>query len=129
MNKFEFISLKEYPEGQYPTAIATVRVTHFDKSGYPSREVLRYARKNSKDGGIFWAMATHSVVVNGEKKYLPGFKPDSDIDEEMLVDFIKESVKNLLAPKAAPQGQIHYPHGLVQPATSMSEVVQEEIPF
>lgn len=129
MNKFEFISLKEYPEGQYPTAIATVRVNHRDQHGNATREVLRYARKTGKDGGIFWAMATHSVVLNGEKKYFSGFQMDSQMDEEMLIDFIKESVKRLANPVQSP-AQIQYPHGLVQNSNPVaSEANQEEIPF
>jgi hypothetical protein len=139
MNKFEFISIKEFPEGQYPTAIATVRVNLKDEKGFPVREVIRYARKTAKDGGVFWAMATHTVTVNGEKKYLPGFKLDSELDEELLIDFIKQSVKNLQAGNVQMSGQVHYPHGLVQPAPSMpippefpqsmSDMVQEQIPF
>lgn len=134
MNKFEFLSLEEYPEGQYPTAIATVRVNHRDAQGNVSREILRFAKKSGKDGGVFWAMATHSVVSNGEKKYIPGFKLDSEFEKDLLDDFIKQSVKNFNMPKAQTANGIHYPHGIVQNSnhapTSMSEVAaQEEIPF
>lgn len=116
MNKFEFISLKEYPEGQYPTAIATVRINHIDSKGYPCREIVRYARKEMKTGGHFWTMATHSVLINGEKKYIPGFQNDSGIENEMLIEFIKENVKseaNPIAQNGSMYGQ-SYPNGQVQ---------------
>lgn len=106
MSKFEFISLKEYPEGQYPTAIATIRINLKDERGYPVREVVRYARKTTKDGGSFWAMAQHGVVVNGEKKYLPGYSLDSSIDEEMLIEFIKENVKRTASGCATPAASV-----------------------
>ncbi len=98
MNKYEFISFKEYPEGSYPTAIATVRVNLKDVNGYPMRLVVRYARKETKNGGIFWAMATHNYTLDGEKKYLPGCQMDSQMDDEMLIEFIKENVKRLANP-------------------------------
>ncbi len=127
MKRYEFISVKEFPEGPYPTAIATVRVTSKDDQGYPVRDVLRYARKELKTGGTFWAMATHSYMLNGEKKYMKGYNPDSDIDEEYLIDFIKENVKRLANPVQM-SGQVHrYPHGMGQ-TQQTQQTHQDEMP-
>lgn len=131
MNKYEFISFKEYPEGQYPTAIATVRVNLKDHNGYPVRLVLRYARKEVRNGGTFWAMATHNYTMDGEKKYLPGCQLDSQMDDEMLIEFIKENVKRLANPLAS-NGSIYgdsYPSGMPQahmaaPIPSMPPIME-----
>jgi len=127
MNKFEFISLKEYPEGPYPTAIATVRINLKDENGHAFREVVRFARKELKAGGVFWAMSTHCVMINNEKKYFAAFELDSAVDTEILVDFIKENVKRLQNPVLM-SGSVHekYPHNGTTYQAHVQSTAREE---
>ncbi len=136
MNKFEFISLKEYPEGQYPTEIATIAMNLKDFHGNNIKQIFRYAKKTTKDGRVFWTTGTHNVLEHGMKEYITDFELDSKILTEQLIDFIKENVKNWHARKAQSTGEVHYPHGMAQssytapmPPNSISEMNQEEIPF
>lgn len=120
MNNFEFISYKIFPEDQYIEAMARVRVDR--------KHVYHFVKKKLKDGGIFWTRASHAVVENGEKKYFKDYMSDS-LEEELLIEFVREKAN--AAAKAATnnvqmQGQVHYPHGMAQSKTSMSEVVENE---
>jgi hypothetical protein len=127
MKNCEFIDYKVYPEDQYVDAIA--RVKH-------NGEIKHFAKKKMKDGGVFWTRASISVTHNGEKKYFKDYS-DSSLEEEMIIEFVKENVKASQAPKPTSKGQ-YYPHGMTQqnsmppmpPAQSMDEVAANEaLPF
>lgn len=130
MKNCEFIDYKVYPEDQYIDAIA--RVKH-------NGEIKHFAKKKMKDGGVFWTRASFSVTVNGEKKYFKDYL-DSSLEEELIIEFVKENVKNSQMTKAnlnSPAGN-YYPHGMAQqssmppmpPAQSMDEVAANDpIPF
>lgn len=132
MNNFEFISYKQYPDDSYTNAVAKVRIDR--------KHVVTFAQKKMKDGGFFWSTPSINVMEGGEKRYFPSYSLDSRVEEEMLIEFIKENVKRLTSPVQT-SASIQYPHGMGQrnappmpnippmPPTSMSELVQEEIPF
>lgn len=128
MNNFEFIDVKFYPEDPYTDAVARVVV---------AGQVTHFGRKSSKDGGKFWARASFSVLDKGEKKYIRDYL-NNTIQDEILLEFVKENVKRVTSTATPTQGSIQYPHGMGQtkPATAipdfppMSEVAPEaELPF
>ncbi len=131
MSNFEFISYTPTPTDQYMLGFAKVKV--FGKIE------LRFKHVKTKDGaGTFFTCANYTVQdpVTQEKKYIPCFLLDSRGDEETLMEIIRDGVNRVISQRSAmqsqpPQGQIHYPHGLVQQKpSSMSEVaVEEQLPF
>lgn len=131
MNNFELISYKQYPEDPYTKAIARVRIDR--------KHVVVYAKKEAKNGGAFWCAPSVSVTENGEKKYLSAHKLDSEVENEMLIEFIEEAVKQGAGGKIQQQGSV-FPHGLptnsapdyssMPPPRSMDEVAnQQALPF
>lgn len=112
MHDYEFIAYKPILDDEYIQGIATVRIC--------KRFVVRYALKKTKDGGSFFAPATHSAKENGERKYYAGFKPDSEMEGDFLIDFIKEN-----AQKAQNARSVHQTTSVIADKTSSAPIQKE----
>lgn len=129
MSKFELISYKVYPQDQYVEAVAKVRID--------GKHIVGYALKKTKDGGKFWAPASISVTDNGEKKYIAGYMLDSRAEEELLNEFIIDSVRQSQSKGTLTQASVFDEMAVARNAaaahqpTSMKEVAAEEqqLPF
>lgn len=140
MNHYEFKSYTPTPTDQYMLGIAKIKLY--------GKIVVNFKHVKTKDGsGSFFCTANYTMQdpVTQEKKYIPCIQLDSRDDEDMLQEFIRSHVNQVIAQRSAhkaqqnslPQGQ-YYPHGLAQspemppmpPAQSMDEVAANEaIPF
>ena len=120
MSEYEFIKYEDTQSDQFTKALITIRQNLYTKEGRHKSNLLVFGKKEMKNGGTFWAMATHGVN-QGEKKYYKGFRCDSTGDQELLDAFILQCAagKGMASPSA------------FEKPTSMSEVaeVQEELPF
>ncbi len=134
MSKFEFESHESTPEDQYIKEIVTFKFTYDSDSFY-----VPYFRKQAKDGGLFWSVASVGITQNGGKKYMEAFTLDSRMKEKQIKEFLERRSWEQKAQPVQQQQGIQYPHGLVQnrspmpempPLRSMDEVQSEaELPF
>ncbi len=115
MNEYEFIKYEDTQSDPYTKALITIRQNLYTKEGKAKSNLLVFGKKEMKNGGTFWAMATHGVN-QGEKKYFKGFRCDSTGDQELLDAFILQC--------AAGKGTAS-PSAFEKP-TSMSEVDQDD---
>lgn len=129
-NNFEFKSYTPTPTDQYMLGIAKVKLY--------GRIVVNFKHVKTKDGtGSFYCTNNYTLTdAMGEKKYLPCVQLDSRDDEEMLMEFIREGVQQVMAQRSAHTAQpaastgIHYPHGMGQSAKPSAEVAaNEQLPF
>ncbi len=129
MNNFEFISYTPTPTDAYMLGIAKIKAF--------GRIELRFKHVKTKDGtGNFFTCATYTTQDPNtqEKKYTPCFLLDSRSDEELVMEMIRDGVNRVLAQRSAlqgqpaPQAQVHYPHGLVQPQAQQVQI-DEQLPF
>lgn len=97
MQEYEFIKYEDTPNDPYIKALITIRQNLYTKDGRQKANLLTFGKKEMKNGGIFWAMATHGVN-EGEKKYIKGFRCDSLGDQETLDAFILQCAKSKGAP-------------------------------
>ena len=79
----ELMSYEQYPEDQYTSAVANVRID--------GKYIVAYFQKKSKDGGLFWAPASTSVTKGGAKAYVQGFMMDSRFEEKKLTEFVNSA--------------------------------------
>lgn len=123
MNNYEFISYKQYNQDPYTTASCKIRI---DK-----RFVVNYFQKKTKDGGLFWTPASAQIMGDdGQKQYITGFMLDSQMESEMLIDFIKENVRLATSARTPMQGSAFTPSGATTSMNAMKEVAEEQpLPF
>ena len=108
----ELMSYETYPEDQYTSAVANVRID--------GKYIVAMFQKKSKDGGTFWAPASASVTKNGVKSYVQGFMLDSRFEEKRLTDFVLNAQK---------QGGTMSGQASVFTPTSASSVRNSDIPY
>lgn len=119
MNEYEFIKYEDTQNDAHTKALITIRQNLYTKDGHRKSNLLVFGKKENKNGGVFWAMATHGI--NKGEKYHKGFRCDSTGDQEMLDAFILECAKNRAPP---PQTSVF------EKPSSMSEVAQDDaLPF
>ncbi len=110
MTKFEYVDHKITTQDQYIKSLITIRID--------GKYNVTYAEKTAKSGGTFWALANYAVTsATGEKSYHPCFLFDSRMDEELALNFVRQSVANL---SAKPQN--------IQ-TISKGVVADEQLPF
>lgn len=51
---------------------------------------VAYVRKATKNGGLFWSVATIGISKNGVKEYFPAFLQDSNFLERDILDFLNK---------------------------------------
>jgi len=89
MKNFEFISYKSTKEDKYMLGVATVKAY--------GKILLRYKHIAGKEGrGDFFVAPNISYTEMSDKKNLSGFMLDSRIEEEDLVDLLREGYRNYL---------------------------------
>jgi hypothetical protein len=121
MQEYEFIKYQETPEDPYTKALITVRQNLFTKDGKPKSQLLVFGTKDMKNGDKFHAMATHGVMVGGEKKYFKGQRCDSIGDQELLDEFIAQCARTRASPSQA---------SVFEKIHSMDEVAEAQgLPF
>ncbi len=127
MNNFEFISHEEFAEDIYVKEVCILR--------FEGKYDVAYARKPTKEGGLWWGTASIGVQKDGKKKYFDAFSQDSKNLEKQVRDFLENkgwltSHSSALPRKAEPvHGSIDY--GRAMPAANANAGVfeQEVIPF
>ncbi len=106
--KFEFISYTPSPNDPYMLGIITIRL-------YGKLE-LRYKNISKKDGsGTFFAPASYSLNVDGNREYISAFKIN-DEDNAIVVQLIRNQLNK-------PQKEY------VQTEISMPTSRNDDLPF
>lgn len=113
MSKIEFISHDNFPEDEY-----TKEIVYLCLEG---KYRVAYIRKKAANGGLFWGVATVGAKRNGQKEYFPAFLQDSN--------FLEKDIKDFLEKRKWESGSIDSYASPAHHATSMKEVVEQEIPF
>jgi len=89
MKNFEFISYKSTKEDKYMLGVATVKAY--------GKILLRYKHIQGKENrGDFFVAPNISYSEMSDKKNLSGFMLDSRIEEEEVVDLLREGYRNYL---------------------------------
>lgn len=105
MKDVEFINYLPTPNDQYMLGIVTIRLY--------GKLILRLKHMNTKDhSGTFFAPSNYALGDAGAKRYVACFELDSKLESQLLSDFIRDNVNNVLnqqktylAPKAQPMAQ------------------------
>lgn len=129
MNNFEFISYQETPNDKYGMlGIVTVCVY--------GKVILKYKKMLSKQGGDFFASPSYTIETNGEKKYVNSHMLNSRIEDELLLEFIREKCHEYDMKKSAhrivqnnPSAYSQAPQVSQYVAPKAPEVSQDELPF
>lgn len=77
----KFVSSETFPEDEYTKEIVYLCLE--------DKYRVAYVRKQTKNGALFWAVATASATKNGKKEYFPGFLQDSNFLERDIKDFLE----------------------------------------
>jgi|SRR3954462_3052782 len=80
MSQIEFISHDAFPEDEY-----TKELVYLCLKG-DSR--VAYVRKASKNGGLFWSVASVGATRNGQKEFFPAYLQDSNFLEKDIKEFL-----------------------------------------
>lgn len=108
MSKFEFVSCESYPHDQYVKEVAYLC--------FEGKYQVAYARKVTKNGGLFWGVCTIGVTKDGAKTYIPTFLQDSNFLEKEIKSFLEARSWEKKSVSVAPN--------------SMKEVAEEQdLPF
>lgn len=84
MKDAEFISYTPTPNDSYTLGIATVRLS--------GKYIVRYKHLKTKDGtSTFFASASVALETDGQKKFFPAFQLDSNADQTLLQNFLREN--------------------------------------
>ena len=114
MSKIEFISHDAFPEDEY-----TKEIVYLCLEG---RYRIAYMRKMTKNGGLFWSVATIGATRNGQKEFFPAFVQDSN--------FLEKDIKNFLDSRSWEKRNVFTPTQSYEKPTSMDEVAESNgIPF
>lgn len=89
MNNFEFINYKSYPADPYTLGVATVKAY--------GKIRLSFKHVKKKDGGTFFCPATIGVTDGVEKSNVLAFMVLDRGEEEDLMEFVREGVKQYSA--------------------------------
>lgn len=83
--KFAFESHEKTSDDPYVKEIVTFKF-------YDDHEIfyVPFFRKQSKDGGMFWAPASVGIQKNERKEYIDGFQLDSRSRLKSLLAFLEE---------------------------------------
>lgn len=125
MSKIEFISHEYFPEDEY-----TKELVYLCLEG---KYRVAYIRKNAKNGGLFWSVASFGITKNGTKQYYPAFMQDSNFLEKDIKDYLesrKWEKKDFN--KAVANDGIVYPrhmHAEYQSQIGEQTQVEGELPF
>ena len=93
MSQYEFISYKPYPD-DYSKVIITIRENVFDENGKPKPRLWNFARKDMKNGGVFYGAISQGVSKgDGSKEYIKGCEPELKGDAMQLQDFVDQCAK------------------------------------
>jgi hypothetical protein len=80
MSKIEFVSHESFPEDEYTKEIVYICLE--------GKYRVAYVRKASKNGGLFWSVASIGATKNGVKEFFPAFLQDSNFLEKDIKDFL-----------------------------------------
>lgn len=81
MSNFEFVSHESYPEDKYTAESVVVCVE--------GKYRVTYVHKIMGNGGRFWDEVSSSVTQHGEKKYLRGWKADSNFLRDDIIAYLE----------------------------------------
>lgn len=99
MNKIEFVSHMSFPADEY-----TKELVYLCLDG---KYRIAYVRKASKNGGLFWSVATIGVTCPHGKEYFPAFLQDSN--------FLEKDIKDFLERRSWERGQVQQQASAFQP--------------
>lgn len=123
--KFCFESHEKTPLDQYVKEIVTFKF-------YDEHEIfyVPFFRKQSKDGGLFWASASVGIQKGERKEFVDGFQLDSRSRLKSILAFLEErrwETQSLQQPtKETVQWSIDRQHANIKPEAS---VFEPELPF
>lgn len=127
----ELMSYELYPEDQYTSAVANIRID--------GKYIVAMFQKKTKDGGLFWAPASASVAKGGAKTYIQGFMMDSRFEEKKLTEFVQAATtkggamsaqtSNYNATSANSTTSTSIPYGSSPPNFPEGGFVDQNLPF
>lgn len=98
MTSFSFVSNEEFPDDPYTKEIVYLL--------FENKYRIAYVRKQAKNGGMFWDVATIGVNKDGIKTYFESFLQDSAFLEKDIKRFLDsrswEDKKTLLVEEELP---------------------------
>jgi hypothetical protein len=92
MSNIKFVSHKNYPEDPYVSEVVYLCIDE--------KHRVAYARKNGKNGGKFWGVATLGIMDNGAKTYLKSYMQDSNFLDKDIENFLEAREWESKSPKA-----------------------------
>jgi hypothetical protein len=99
MSNIKFVSHKNYPEDPYVSEVVYLCIDE--------KHRVAYARKNGKNGGKFWGVATLGVMENGAKTYLKSYMQDSNFLDKDIETYLESRDWEDKTPRALPQASIN----------------------
>lgn len=82
MSNIKFVSHEAFPEDQYVKELVYLCLD--------DKYRVAYVRKQAKNGGLFWSVATLGVTKDGTKHYYKGFMQDSSFLETDIEIFLEK---------------------------------------
>lgn len=86
MSNFSLVSHEKFPEDPFVKEIAYLLIE--------GKYRVAYVRKQAKNGGQFWDVATIGVTKNGSKTYFETFLQDSAFLEKDIKRFLDSLAKD-----------------------------------
>lgn len=80
MSNFSFVSHEDFPEDQYTKELVYLLLDN--------KYRVAYVRKQAKNGGMFWDVATVGISKDGSKTYYEAFMQDSSFLEKDIKRFL-----------------------------------------
>jgi hypothetical protein len=103
MSTIKFVSHEEFPEDQYTKELVYLLIE--------DKYRVAYVRKQAKNGGLFWGVASVAVTKDGAKAYYESFMQDSTFLEKDIKHFLDQRSweKNKSKPQQAPTSSDELP--------------------
>lgn len=82
MANFKYVSHEKFPEDQYTKELVYLLLD--------DKYRVAYVRKQAKNGGLFWDVASIGATKDGSKAYFEAFMQDSTFLEKDIKRFLDE---------------------------------------
>ena len=133
MSRFEKESHEFTHEDTYVKEVCVIKFI-FKNDGIEESFLVPYFRKASKDGGLFWSVASVGIQKNGKKVYEDGFMHDSKILDKKIKEYLESRAWEKQSIQIAQPQQNYYPNGharvdLPKPFSMKEVAAEEQLPF
>ncbi len=82
MSNIKFVSQESFPQDQYTKELVYLCLD--------DKYRVAYLRKQAKNGGMFWSVATASATKDDKKVYYDAFMQDSSFMEKDIKEFLEK---------------------------------------